>query len=127
MTFTALLVSAIATVAAPTTMVVRSADGTDRSVELSQLGEVSFDDEMVCVKTKSGADFTIADSQFVSLRFNNERPLPDLSSLTEVTADAVEAVYDLNGRYAGASVEGLRPGVYVVVKPGCKATRLMVK
>lgn len=117
--------------ATPATMVVRTADAADKAIELSQISEVVFDDEMVCVKMTSGADFTMADSKFISFRFdNNGGNSPDASSITlteSIDSDGEVTVYDMSGRKVGSSVSGLGAGIYLISKPGGKATKTIVK
>lgn len=116
------ILSAATCHASSSVMVVRTKGNADKSIELSHISEVVFDDEMVCVKITSGADFTMADSQFISLRFDhNGTGLPDQSSISEnaLDIDDTEMIYDINGHFVGNSADNLTAGIYMVVKQGC--------
>ena len=131
-----LLITAVTSVvtnvhATPATMVVRTADAADKTIELSHISEVVFDDEMVCVKMTSGNDFTMADSKFVSFRFDsNGGNMPEASLITLTdnsdTDDSI-SVYDMSGRKVGSSVNDLGSGIYLIRKPGGKASKTIVK
>lgn len=107
-------------------MVIRTASGADRVTPLNQLREVTFPRGMLCVKEVAGGDFTVTDSEFVSIKF---RSTDGESAIGEITADtsAAEAFYDLSGRYAGSSASGLSAGVYIVVKPGQKPVKTVIR
>ncbi len=105
-------------------MVVRTSSGATRSFTLDSLEEVTFADASICVKS-GGADFTIAEDEFVSIKFNADQT--GISEVAEIDEYGSDAVYDLNGRFVGRSADSLAKGVYVVVKPGRKAEKLVVK
>lgn len=133
---TALLSMIMSGVDATPALILRTSSGDAYAAELSQLSEVTFRDGKVCVNVTQGSDFTTADSKFVSIRFDQNYngefgPLGDQSqsAITEINADgdAPVMVYDMDGRFVGTTTETLGAGVYLIVKPGRKATKLVVK
>lgn len=106
-------------------VVVRTASGADYVTPVSQLREITFPTGMLCVRNIAGSDFTVADADFVSIKFENR----EQTSVAEITADGVDAVrvYDVNGRYVGASVDGLPKGIYIVAGNGVKPSKTVIR
>lgn len=106
-------------------MCVRTVGGADRYVPLSELTEVTFDASSVSVVATS-SDFTVADDDFVSIRFVEA----DLSALERVEAPAESSapsvIFDLGGRRMGSDADGLPAGVYVKVSPGQQPAKIVV-
>lgn len=133
---TALLSMIMSGVDATPALLLRTSSGDAYAAELSQLSEVTFRDGKVCVNVTEGSDFTTVDSKFVSIRFDQnytgefgQLGNQEQNAVTEITADtdAPVSLYDMGGRYVGSSVESLGSGVYLIVKPGQKASKFVVK
>ncbi len=111
----------------PVQLVVRMKSAPDRAISLDQLSEVTFSDEKVCVKETGGGDFTIADVDFVSIRFSSEGGGALLTEISDLSESGKTAIYDINGRYVGESADALPGGVYMVVKPGHRTEKLKIR
>ena len=80
---------------------------------------------MLCVRNVSGSDFTVADVDFVSIKFENR----EQTSLTEITTEGAGSVsvYDVNGRCVGRTADGLPKGVYIVAGEGEKPVKTVIR
>ena len=89
-------------------------DGDKTTIDGTKIQKITFDSDKMTVKYNDGTADATFDMAEVVISFEGTTSIEERIAIARQTGLEGKAIYTLKGVYAGKSMAGLQPGLYVI-------------